>query len=67
MIDKKRRPQILDLFLSKAQKQDSTGKLRFSFDQMFHKCLSIIEINRLCGEKLEILSYALGPTWGPTK
>ena len=29
---------ILDLFLSKAQKQDSARKLRFYFDQMFHKC-----------------------------
>ena len=28
----------LDLFRSKAQKQRSTRKLRFSFDQVFHKC-----------------------------
>ena len=50
----------LDLFLSKAQKQDSTRKLRFSFDQMFHKCKSIIRINRVCGGKLETSSYASG-------
>ena len=29
-----------------------------------HKCLSIIAINRLCGGKLETLSYASGPTVG---
>ena len=57
----------LDLFLSKAQKQDSTRKLRFYFDQMFHKSYSIIRINRLCCGKLKTSSYSSGPTWGPTK
>ena len=57
----------MDLFLSKAQKQHSTRKLQFSFDQMFHKRLSIIMINRLCREKLETSSYASGIRWGLTK
>ena len=48
----------LDLFQSKAQKQDFTRKLRFYFDQMFHECLSIIRINRICCRKLETSSHA---------
>ena len=49
---------LLDLFLRKKQKQHSTWKLLFSFHQMFHKCESIIVINKLCSGKLKTLSYA---------
>ena len=36
-IDENQRPQIWTLFPSKVKKQHSARKLRFSFDQMFHK------------------------------
>ena len=37
-VDKKQRLQTWSYFLSKVQKQHSTRKLLFSFDQIFHVC-----------------------------
>ena len=55
-----------DLFLSKAQKQHSTRKLHFSFDQMFYKSSRSTD----CAAKnlkTRVHCYATGSTWGLTK